>query len=252
MKNYAAKISFVGTPFHGWQIQPNANSVQGEIEKALAVLFQTEIPVIGCGRTDTGVHASYFVLNFKAPNRYPTEKLAYKLNSLLPDEIAFHELQEAEDSFHARFDATQRSYQYFCHSGKLPFLKDRSMLLNKWPDLELMNTAAKLFLGKQDFESLARTKSGVDHFICEVYEARWERLAEDRIVFNVSANRFLRNMVRAMVGTLLEVGYGKIPPETVKEILIAKDRSAAGESVKACGLYLSHIKYPNITWQKQK
>ncbi|TXC81319.1 tRNA pseudouridine(38-40) synthase TruA [Luteibaculum oceani] len=252
MENYAAKISFVGTHFHGWQIQPNAISVQGEIENALQTLFQEKIDVIGCGRTDAGVHASDFVLNFHAPDKYEPSKLRFKLNGLLGDFIAFHKIQTVAQDFHSRFDATERSYQYFCHLEKAPFLLNRSMHLRRIPDIDLMNQAAQLFLGKKDFESLARTKSGVDHFICEVTRAEWSWIDNNRLVFDVSANRFLRNMVRAMVGTLLQVGYRKIPPYAIEDILNAKKRSAAGESVKACGLYLSKIKYPNITWQQQK
>lgn len=246
MTRFAAKISFVGTNYHGWQVQNNAKSVQGEIESALSTLFRVKTPVVGCGRTDAGVHASYFILHFDADTKLACDSICFKVNAILPKDIAFHDLRPVDKDFHARFHATKRSYQYFLHFGKKPFLLDLSMPFWKDLNVEAMNVAAKSFLGEQDFSSLTKAHGGNHTFICNVTEAYWEKVDDKQLVFNVSANRFLRNMVRAMVGTLLKVGLEKESPDFVNKVLAAKDRSVAGESVKACGLYLSNVVYPSV------
>lgn len=248
MSRFAAKISFVGTNYHGWQVQNNAKTVQGEINRALSMIFREDINVVGCGRTDTGVHASHYILHWDAKPSLSPDKIQYKLNAILPHDIAFHQVLEVNQDFHARFSAESRSYEYYVHFSKDPFLLNRSMELFKPLDLNAMNEAAQDFLGEQDFTSMAKAHGGNHTFICNVTRAEWEA-TKSGIVFHVSANRFLRNMVRAMVGTLMEVGYHKQDTGFVAEVLKQKNRSAAGESVKACGLYLSNIVYPNLNVQ---
>lgn len=245
MQRIAAKISFVGSEFHGWQKQNNATTVQGCVENVLSILYKQPVSVMGCGRTDTGVHAKFFVLHFDAPFAFALEDLVYKCNALLPKSIAFIACLEMQPEFHARFDATSRTYEYHCHFGKQPFIEGFSMPLIQQPNVALMNEAAQFFIGKQDFTSMAKLHGGNKTNICDVRVATWQQL-ENKWIFTITADRFLRNMVRATVGTLLNVGFGKIKPNQVLQILEAKNRSAAGNSVKACGLYLTDITYPNI------
>ncbi len=215
------------------------------------MLLRQDVTVTGCGRTDTGVHASYYVLHFDAETQLSETDLCYKLNAVLPKEIAFHSIQQVAADFHARFDASERSYAYYCHGAKNPFLTGQSMRLMVQPNLAAMNEAAKYFLGEHDFGAFQKQHGGNTTNICTVTHAAWS-VENEQWVYRVTANRFLRNMVRAMVGTLLDVGKGKIPPQEIKEILASGERSRAGESVNACGLYLSNIKYPNLTeWQRQ-
>ncbi|HTH31929.1 MAG TPA: tRNA pseudouridine(38-40) synthase TruA, partial [Lacibacter sp.] len=240
---YAIELSYRGTNYNGWQIQPNAPSVQQEIEKRLTQLSgNISVSVVGCGRTDTGVHASYYVLHFDSDREHDCGELKYKLNKMLPDDIAVFSVQPVSDEFHARFSATSRTYRYFLHKQKDAF-SEQSLLLNREIDVERMNEAAKFVLGKQDFTSLSKLHTDVKTNICTVTEAQW---VETRTgwYFQITADRFLRNMVRATVGTLLEVGYGAIQPEEIKNILAAKDRGEAKLSVPAHALFLSDVKYP--------
>lgn len=240
---YALELSYRGTNYNGWQIQPNAPSVQQEIEKRLTQLFgNTPISVTGCGRTDTGVHASYYVLHFDSDKKLDCAELKYKLNKMLPGDIAVFSVQYVSDEFHARFSATSRTYHYFLHKEKDPFNID-SLLLNREVDFNKMNEAAQFLLGKQDFTSLSKLHTDVKTNICTVMEARWLE-SENSWCFEITADRFLRNMVRATVGTLLEVGYGTIVPEEVKTILAAKDRGEAKLSVPAHALFLCNVEYP--------
>ncbi len=240
---YAIELSYRGTHYNGWQIQPNAPSVQEEIERRLTQLFgNTPISVVGCGRTDTGVHASYYVLHFDSDKAQDCEELKYKLNKMLPDDIALFSVQLVSEEFHARFSATSRTYHYFIHKEKDAFITN-SLLLSRAIDLEAMNKAAQILIGKQDFTSLSKLHTDVKTNICDLTSAKWLE-NEHGIYFEISANRFLRNMVRATVGTLLEVGYGVLQPDDVRTILDAKDRGEAKLSVPAHALFLSNVEYP--------
>jgi tRNA pseudouridine38-40 synthase len=244
MKRYQFHLSYNGTNFCGWQKQPNANTVQTEIENAIFKIYsETEIPVVGCGRTDTGVHAKHYVLHVDLPHVEDLQKLKFKLNRILPKSISIQEIIETSSEFHARFDATQRTYRYFISSEKDPFQIDTVVHFPSSLNLQVMNEAAQLLVGKQDFTSFSKLHTDVNNNICEVFAANWVENGKGSIYFEISANRFLRNMVRAIVGTLLDVGTGKLKKEDLISILNQKDRGAASLSVPAHGLFLWEIKY---------
>jgi tRNA pseudouridine38-40 synthase len=244
MSRFFFEISYDGSPFFGWQRQPRQISVQGEIEEALSRLFSNQqIPIVGCGRTDTGVHAKRYFFHAELPEDIETNQLIYKLNKMISPAIAFHGAFPVHVDLHARFSATSRTYRYFLHASKNPFLKDYSLHFPGKLDIEAMNQAAKLLIGKQDFTSFSKLHTDVKTNICCVSLAEWNHEG-DQWYFEITADRFLRNMVRATVGTLLEVGQGKFAPEEIARILEAKDRSAAAVSVPAHGLFLWQIEYP--------
>jgi len=252
---YIVKLSYCGESFCGWQRQPNAPSVQEALEHALSTLLGGEISVVGAGRTDTGVSAVGYIAHFEAPTGLDASKLCYKLNAILPKSIVVHEVREVSDEFHARFGATRREYTYFLHRSKDPFADGWSYLY-AYPnlDFEAMNKAAELLLGTHDFACFEKTGSDNKTSICTIYEAAWHPYQPthcqvlgypgEYYYFRVSADRFLRNMVRAIVGTLLEVGRGKRTPESIADLLDSTaTRSAAGESVPGHALFLSRIDY---------
>lgn len=248
---YFICLSYNGSAFSGWQIQENANSVQQELQKALSTLFREPIQVVGAGRTDTGVNAKNYIAHFDTQNDICGEpKFIYKLNAILPKEICIHTIQPVAGDMHARFSAKSRTYKYYIHTEKDPFCSNFSYFLP--PDrinFEKMNQAAQYFLGEQDFTSLEKLNGGNKTSICNVTLAKWEPLDgpdfanAKHFVFTVTANRFLRNMVRAMVGSLLDVGFGKREPEWIKEMLSKKNRCAAGHSVPGNALFLVNIEY---------
>ena len=239
---YFIELSYNGTNYHGWQIQPDAVSVQEKINSALSTIYQTEIEVVGAGRTDTGVHASQMFAHFDVDEEVD-ENLAFKLNSILPNDIFIKNIVKVDNEKHARFDALERSYEYRIWLGRNPFLLDFSWQIHSQkPDVELMNEAAKLLLKYEDFESFSKVKTDVYTFNCKVTQAFWKQ-ENELLIFYISANRFLRNMVRAIVGTLLDVGLGKITVDDFKNIIESKNRSNAGLSVPAKGLFLTQIKY---------
>lgn len=243
MQRYAIKLSYKGTNYHGWQIQPNANTVQEELEKAFSIILKHKIAIVGCGRTDTGVHAKNYWAYINVENAVEDIlALANKINGFLPKDIAIQEIKAVAMDWHARFDATHRTYEYKVNIEKNPFLENASYYLPKTPNFELMNEAAKLLLGKQDFECFSKSKTEVNNFLCEISHAEWVK-TEDGYSFFITANRFLRNMVRAIVGTLLEIGYGKKDIKDIERIIASKDRGEAGYSVPAHGLYLVEIGY---------
>lgn len=247
---YALELAYRGTNYHGWQIQPNASSVQEEIERRLTRLMgNSPVSVVGCGRTDTGVHASYYVLHFDCERTLDTEELVYKLNKMLPDDISIWSARGVTEEFHARFSAVSRTYHYFVHLKKDAFALD-SYHLTKTVDFEAMNSAAKHLLGKQDFTSFSKLHTDVKTNICTVSEAKWNQLAPDSWYFEIKADRFLRNMVRAVVGTLLDVGYGNLGEADIPEIIKSKNRGEAKLSVPARGLFLVAIQYPGDLFQK--
>jgi tRNA pseudouridine38-40 synthase len=246
MPRYCFELAYNGRDFSGWQKQPNAPSVQESIEEALSALHSHEvIDVVGCGRTDAGVHAQHYVLHVDLPEVEDCAQLTFKLNRMLPKSIVIHSIRACAADFHARFDATRRTYRYFIHCHKNPFLANSWYMPQEF-NLDAMNTAAQHLLGTQDFTSLAKLHTDVKTHICTVYHAAWNT-SEEQIYFEITADRFLRNMVRACVGTLLDVGTGRIEPSDIPTILAAKDRQAASMSVPAHGLFLWQIEYPEAT-----
>lgn len=239
---YMIHLAYNGTTYHGWQRQPNAPSVQQTLEESLSkVLRIPTCTTTGCGRTDTGVHASDYYAHFDTEQPIDcTPEVIYHLNCCLPDPIAIFSVEPTE--LHARFDAKSRAYQYHIARTKNPFTTDQSWLLSTPLDGEAMQRAAQLLLGTKDCSSLARTGSDNKTNICTITHAEW-CFADDEWVFTIRADRFLRGMVRATVGTLVEVGRGKYPPEKMTEILELKNRGAAGTAAPAQGLFLTDIQY---------
>lgn len=244
LQRYFLEIAFKGTEFHGWQIQPRVVTVQSTVEAALERVLRVKTAVMGCGRTDTGVHATQFYLHFENNGEeLLDEGLMRSLNGVLQPDIAVKRLIPVGEKTHARFDAKEREYQYFVHVNNDPFLFRRSLMLFHTLDIGEMNKAALLLLGKQDFSSFCRTGSDVKTHLCDVRKAEWIE-ENGRYVFTISADRFLRNMVRAIVGTLLDVGAGRMNIDQFKEVIEAKDRTKASKSALACGLYLTRVDYP--------
>ncbi|MCQ0110544.1 tRNA pseudouridine(38-40) synthase TruA [Zhouia amylolytica] len=241
---YFLEFSYNGKNYHGWQIQPNGITVQEMLEKALSTLLRKEIRVIGAGRTDTGVHAKQMYAHFDVDEFLDVLVLQKKLNSFLPADIAVHDLFLVDDEAHTRFDAIERTYEYWITARKNPFLTDAAYYLKYDLDVEAMNDAAKLLFEFKDFQCFSKSNTDVKTYFCDVKEAYWKYDGE-KLVFTVTADRFLRNMVRAIVGTLLDVGKGKISKDDVKKIIESKNRSKAGVSVPAHGLYLVKVKYPS-------
>ena len=242
-------LSYDGTNYSGWQTQPNAPTVQQTLEEALATLLRVPAPVVGAGRTDAGVHARMMVAHLDvddvcvAAQPQPfTDWLCEKLNRLLPSDIAIHSVQRVRDAAHARFDALARTYIYYVHTAKSPFGRDYSMRLFTAPDFEAMNKAASRLFDYTDFTSFSKLHTDVKTNNCRICRADFE-VNGDLIVFRISADRFLRNMVRAIVGTLVEVGKGKLSVEDFCRIIEMKDRCEAGQSVPAEGLFLTEVEY---------
>ncbi len=241
---YFLRLAYDGTRFHGWQRQPNAVSVQQTIEEALSIILRHPVEITGSGRTDTGVHARETFAHFDTQNQISdTGKFLVSLNRLCGRDIAISEVLPVHEDAHARFDAQRRTYKYFVHFKKDPFLQGLSWETHPL-DIDKMNEAASLLLETKDFTSFAKLHSDAKTNICDVTEARWEHHGEDGAVFTITADRFLRNMVRAVVGTLVDVGRGKTDKEDVRRIIERKDRCAAGTSMPAHALYLWEVKYP--------
>ena len=247
MPRFFLKLSFKGTAYAGWQIQENAVSVQEKLNDALSTLIGRPVMTTGCGRTDTGVHAKQFYVHFDAEDTIDSpEKLVYSLNAILPMDIAIHELIPVEAKQHARFDASSRTYEYYISHGKDPFLKEFTMFSYSKPDIGLMNEACIHLLQLGDFSSFSKSNTQVKTNVCHINRAEWET-RNGLLVFTISSDRFLRGMVRAIVGTLLDVGASKVSPGKLPIIIAMKNRSEAGMTVPACGLYLSKIEYPFLT-----
>jgi tRNA pseudouridine38-40 synthase len=243
-QRYFIELAYDGTNYHGWQVQPNAVTVQELLDKALTTLLRQPIETTGCGRTDTGVHAKDFFahLDVESIDHGPWTIDKRSLNALLPYDIAVKQIIPVHPEAHARFDATLRSYEYHIHFEKNPFLNGYSWLLRDTPNLQLMNRAAAIVMEYTDFSCFSKSNTQVKTNNCKIAKAEWVE-TENGIVFHISADRFLRNMVRAIVGTLLMVGKGEMQPEDIRQIIESKSRSNAGMSVPACGLYLTEIKY---------
>lgn len=242
---YFMHLAYNGTPFHGWQIQPNADSVQQTLEYALGKLCGEELNIVGCGRTDTGVHAKDFYAHFDTPQQFDEaqlKQLTFKLNAFLPEEILIFSIFHVADDLHARFSATARTYQYHVSEQKQPFGKDFSHRVYVPLDEDLMNTAAAMLLGEHDFTSFSKLHTQTATNICNVTYAHWERTGNE-LVFTIKANRFLRNMVRAIAGTLIDVGRGKTSLDDLQRIIDSKDRCSAGTSLPAKALFLTKVEY---------
>lgn len=245
MSRYCIHLAYNGTNYCGWQTQPDVPSVQLTIEQALSTLLRQKVAIVGCGRTDTGVHASDFYAHFDADMTMSVDQLTFKLNSFLPPDIRIYRIMEVADNFHARFDATSRTYQYHVSDKRLPFHQGLYSRIYFSPDIDKMNEAAKVLMEYEDFTSFAKLHTQVKTNICHLYEAHWDRVGEE-LVFTIKANRFLRNMVRAVTGTLLDVGRGSLSIEGLREIVEKKDRCAAGTSMPPMGLFLTKVEYPNL------
>ncbi|WP_028295820.1 tRNA pseudouridine(38-40) synthase TruA [Olivibacter sitiensis] len=245
-QRYFIEIAYDGTRYHGWQIQENAVTVQQKLNGVLRTLLKRDIETIGCGRTDTGVHARCLYAHFDSPAGEIDDlnRILHSINALLPPDIAAKSLFPVASDVHARFDAISRSYEYHVHAGKDPFLSGYSWQLRELPDMERMNEAAAVLLEYEDFSCFSKAHTQVFTNNCLVSRAKWEPLGEQRMVFYISANRFLRNMVRAIVGTLMDIGNGKYLPSHMRTVIESKNRGVAGASVPACGLYLSEVEYP--------
>jgi tRNA pseudouridine38-40 synthase len=247
MQRFFIEISYNGTAYHGWQIQPNAITVQQFLDKALSVFFRQPVSTLGCGRTDTGVHATQFYAHFdlNIEGTPSVEASIAGINSLLPYDIAVKRIFGVADQAHARFDATARAYQYRLHFHKDPFLLNRSWLYKGDLDLEAMNVAAKQLMDYTDFSCFSKSNTQTFTNNCKITSASFERIDEG-LIFTIQADRFLRNMVRAIVGTLIRVGKKEIDSAQLTEIIESKNRSNAGQSVPACGLYLVSVVYPFV------
>jgi len=245
MFRYFIELSYNGHTFNGWQIQPNAPSVQAEINQALSLLLKQEINIVGAGRTDTGVHASFFVAHFDSIIPLPSlPSLVDKLNRFLTKEIAIHTIYPVSPQAHARFSALSRTYKYYIDKKKNPFTHPFSFQTYPIPDIESMNQACQILFEYNDFTSFSKLHTDTQTNLCTILEARWEENAQ-QLIFTIKANRFLRNMVRAIVGTLLQVGQHRITLDTFRSIIEQKNRCKAGTSVPGNALFLTDIEYPN-------
>jgi tRNA pseudouridine38-40 synthase len=246
-KRYFLQLSYKGTNFFGWQIQPDHPTIQSELERVLTALHKNEkTEIVGCGRTDTGVHASKYYAHFDSHLVEDIEQWRYKMNTMLPKDISIHEIIPVSSEAHARFDADARTYHYFIHTEKDSFIHDISWYYKPDLDIEKMNNACLLLLDHEDFECFSKVKTEVNHFRCDIKQALWVR-SDKGLIFSITANRFLRNMVRAIVGTMLEIGLNKMNEDEFKKVLMSGDRSQAGQSVPARGLFLADIAYPYIS-----
>jgi tRNA pseudouridine38-40 synthase len=244
---YFIKLAFNGKNYHGWQMQDNALTIQSVINDALSKLLEEEINVTGCGRTDTGVHAKEFYAHFdinKILNKNDRDNIVFKLNNFLDDRIVIFNIIPVKPGSHARFDAISRTYQYFITRQKDPFDNDFSYYVYGDINIDLMNEGAKILYEYEDFTSFSKLHSDVKTNNCKVLYAKWAA-NKDKLIFTITADRFLRNMVRAIVGTLLDIGKKKISLKDFRKIIESKNRSDAGYSVPAKGLFLTKIEYPD-------
>lgn len=241
------RLSYRGAPFHGWQTQPNAVSVQQILEQALATVLRADISIVGAGRTDTGVNARTMYAHFDFDSPLPDKgRLLVALNRLVGRDIAVYDIFPVKNDAHARFDASERTYKYFVSFEKTPFLYPLSWHCPARLDLDLMNKAAAKLILTDDFTSFAKLHSDAKTNICHVKRADWKMESDTMAVFTISADRFLRNMVRAVVGTLVDVGRGKMTPDGFDEVIRSRNRCAAGQSMPGEALFLWDVKYPYI------
>lgn len=240
---YFIYFSYDGTNYHGWQIQPNANSVQEELQKALTTLLRKDVEVVGAGRTDTGVHARFMAAHFDFDAPVDCHQLKYKLNRLLPRDIAVSNIEQVADDMHARFSAVSRTYRYYVTTCKDPFNRNYSWQTHFELDFALMNEAAALLRDYEDFGAFCKSHSDVKTTLCDVMYAKWHQTSDDSWYFEITANRFLRNMVRAVVGTLVEVGRHRMTIDDFRKVIEGKKRTEAGESMPGHALFLERVEY---------
>ncbi|MCR5013850.1 MAG: tRNA pseudouridine(38-40) synthase TruA [Bacteroidales bacterium] len=244
MKRYFIHLAYNGSRYNGWQVQPDTLTVQAELERCLSLKLRDDIHVTGCGRTDTGVHARNFYAHFDVENEIAdANELAYRLNMFLPKDIVVYRIWEVPAEAHARFDALARTYHYYITRRKNPFHLDDAYLLTANLDVALMQQAADTLFDYTDFTSFSKLHTQVKTNNCKIMEARWFE-QDGLLVFHVKADRFLRNMVRAIVGTMLDVGTGRITLQGFRDVIEKKDRCSAGESVPAHALFLEAVDYP--------
>jgi tRNA pseudouridine38-40 synthase len=242
---YFIFISYKGTSYHGWQVQPNSVTVQKILDNALNVVLGEQISTIGAGRTDTGVHAMIFCAHFDSisPDLSTTDNLIFKLNRFLPEDISVNSIRKVRPDANARYSAISRTYKYYISRIKDPFSETSSWFLHGSINIDSMNEACRLLVDHSDFTSFSKLHSNVKNNICRIYKADWEEV-KNTLVFTIKADRFLRNMVRAIVGTMVEIGFGKMNLRELDEIILAMDRCRAGKSAPAKGLFLADIEYP--------
>lgn len=244
MNRYFIFFAYDGTRYHGWQVQPNAITVQQELQRALSTLLRRNVETVGAGRTDTGVHARHMAAHFDWEGEpLDTAQTAYRLNRILPRDISVYEVRRVKADMHARFSATSRTYHYYIHTEKNPFCRQYSLQMHYPLDFDRMNRAARLFLTHDDYAAFCKAGGDNKTTICHVSEARWIQTSPTTWYFRITANRFLRNMVRAVVGTLIEVGRGRLSEEEFADILQHGSRSDAGESMPGHALFLEEVKY---------
>ncbi len=240
---YFIEIAYNGKNYFGWQRQPKQISVQQVLEETISTLLREEIKFTGAGRTDAGVHAKQLFAHFDFDEIENFDEFIFRMNSFLPRDISVKNIFKVREDAHARFDAVEREYEYVISLGKDPFNQDFAFQINNMPNVDLMNQAAKILLTHRDFQCFSRSKTDVKTYNCTIVKAHWQTI-DNRLIFTIAADRFLRNMVRAIVGTLLDVGYGKTSLEDFKAILNSKSREEAGASAPAHGLYLTKVVYP--------
>lgn len=240
---YFIHFAYDGTNYHGWQIQLDANSVQEELQTALSVLLRHDVEIVGAGRTDAGVHARQMVAHFEWDGQLDCQQTAYRLGRMLPRDIAIYRMEPVADDMHARFSAVRRTYHYYLHTERDPFCRQYSCELHYDLDFERMNEAGRILCTYEDFGAFCKSHSDVKTTLCKVSEAHWIQVDSTHWYFRISANRFLRNMVRAVVGTMIDVGRGRITLDDFRKIVEGKQRSQAGESMPAHALFLEEIEY---------
>ena len=240
---YFIWFSYDGTQYHGWQIQPNGVTVQSELQRCLSLLLREEVTVTGAGRTDTGVHARRMAAHFDTDQVLDAKLLTHKLNGLLHQDIGVEGIQLVGDGLHARFSAVARTYHYYVHTRKDPFLRHYSLELHYQLDYELMNRAGRILMEYEDFGAFCKAGSDVKTTLCHVTHAQWHQTSPTTWYFEITANRFLRNMVRAVVGTLIEVGRGRMSLDDFRQVIEGRQRTQAGESMPAKALFLEQVEY---------
>lgn len=248
---YFIKLAYKGTNYHGWQVQPNAITVQELLNKAFSTIFRSPLEVVGAGRTDTGVHAEEFFAHVDIENEFNPQEIIYKLNGLLPNDIVVYDIFETTENAHARFDAASRSYEYRIFLGKNPFLTETAwQLITTNLAVDKMNEAADILKTHTNFKCFSRSNSDVRTYNCNIMQAGWKQ-TDQLLVFHITADRFLRNMVRAIVGTLIEIGKGKMTLEEFKSVIESENRCNAGPSAPAQGLFLTQVTYPKTIFKNE-
>lgn len=243
MNRYFITLQCDGTAYHGWQVQPNGHSVQAALQEALSTLLRIPCEVVGAGRTDAGVHASKMVAHLDLADSIDCMQLTYRLNRILPHDISVLDIRQVDGDMHARFSAVERTYHYYIHTRKDPFVRHYSCYVPYQLDFQVMNEAGQILTTYEDFGAFCKSHTDVKTTLCKVTEVRWDCIATHRYRLTITANRFLRNMVRAVVGTLIDVGRGRITMDELRDIIESRKRTRAGESMPAHALFLHDVKY---------